>query len=279
MAFTMTIANAQSKKEQIENLTFSLDSLNQVVLSERQKFSITLDSLNQVIRKNQDDFELEMDKSVVTTRNLNTQLMRLISMNDSINTQLTAKDQKIDSLTLQIGELLKEKSALSSPQIDRENDWLMIESNIEVRQKDVDQLQQWLKMVVKPQELNQKSRSEFENIFTSNCYSYIEDAADFYWGYPGSIEEDELKSKWHSTFDLKYAKFGHAFENGNCGWATMNLRNIDFLGVLNGGDWFKLTITGGCGENDYSQTLIRIVKVIEKNGSWKIANFLSLQNG
>ena len=279
MVLTMTIANAQNKKEQIENLTFSLDSLNQVVAGERQNFNTTLDSLNQLLSKNQQDFELEMDKSSITIKNLNSQLIRLNSINDSLNTQLIAKNQKIDSLTLQIGELLEEIVALSSPQIDRENDWLMIESNLEVRQKDVYHVKQWLKVVVKPQEFDQKSRSEFENIFTPNCYSYIEDAADFYWGYPGSIEEDELKSKWHSTFDLKYAKFGHAFENGNCGWATMNLRNIDFLGVLNGGDWFKLTITGGCGENDYSQTLIRIVKVIEKNGSLKITNFLSLQDG
>ena len=94
MAFTLTIANAQSKKEQIENLTVSLDSLNHVVLGERQNFSITLDSLNQLLRKNQHDFELEMDKSIVTTKNLNTQLMRLNSMNDSINSQLIAKDEK-----------------------------------------------------------------------------------------------------------------------------------------------------------------------------------------
>ena len=44
MVFTMTIANAQSKKEQIENLTFSLDSLNQLVAGERQNFNTTLDS-------------------------------------------------------------------------------------------------------------------------------------------------------------------------------------------------------------------------------------------
>ena len=38
MVLTINIANAQSKKEQIENLTISLDSLNQVVSDERQIF-------------------------------------------------------------------------------------------------------------------------------------------------------------------------------------------------------------------------------------------------
>jgi hypothetical protein len=73
MVFTMTIANTQSKKEQIGNLTFSLDSLNQL------------------LSKNQQDFELEMDKSSITIKNLNTQLIRLNSINDSINIQLITK--------------------------------------------------------------------------------------------------------------------------------------------------------------------------------------------
>ena len=77
MVFTMTIANAQSKKEQIENLTFSLDSLNQLVAGERQNFNTTLDSLNQLLSKNQQDFELEMDKSSITIKNLNSQLRRV----------------------------------------------------------------------------------------------------------------------------------------------------------------------------------------------------------
>ncbi len=58
MTLTLCIANAQSKKEQIENLTITLDSLNQVVTNERQNFNITLDSMNQVLGKNQQYFEM-----------------------------------------------------------------------------------------------------------------------------------------------------------------------------------------------------------------------------
>jgi hypothetical protein len=104
------------------------------------------------------------------------------------------------------------------------------------------------------------------------------DATDYYWGYPGSIEEEEFKSKWKSIFDLKYSSFGHTFQNGNCGWASFKLENIEFLGSLNDGDWYKLTILGGCSENDYSQTLVRVVKIIEENGSFRIANFISLRD-
>lgn len=269
LILTVGVANAQSKKEQIENLAISLDSLNQVVTNERQNFNITLDSLNQVLVKNQQDFELEIDKSSITIKNLNSQLIRLNSINDSINIELITKDQKIDSLTLKILELLADIDSLGKPKIDKENNWLLIESNLKWTEKDYSKAVQWF---------NKNVFNGDQNIYTSTCYSYIMDATDYYWGYPGSIEEAEFKSKWESKFDLKYSSFGHAFQNGNCGWGSIKFRKIEFLGVLNGGDWYKLTIEGGCGENDYSNTLVRIVKLIEENGSFRIANFISIQD-
>jgi len=68
--------------------------------------------LNQVLSKNQQDFELEMDKSSITINNLNTQLICLSSINDSITIQLETKDQKIDSLTLKILEQLASQALL-----------------------------------------------------------------------------------------------------------------------------------------------------------------------
>jgi hypothetical protein len=106
MVFTMTIANAQSKKEQIENLTFSLDSLNQVVSGERQNFNTTLDSLNQLLSKNQQDFELEMDKSSITIKNLNSQLIRLNSINDSLSNGITRRQIRIDSISLALDSII-----------------------------------------------------------------------------------------------------------------------------------------------------------------------------
>lgn len=269
LILTAGVANAQSKKEQIENLTISLDSLNQVVTNERQNFNIMLDSLNRALVKKQQDFELEMDKSSITIKNLNSKLISLNSINDSINIELITKDQKIDSLTLKILKLLADMDSLSNPKLDKENNWLLIESNLKWIEKDYSTTVQWF---------NKNIFNGVQNIYTPSCYSYIMDATDYYWGYPGSIEEDEFKSKWKSIFDLKYSSFGHAFQNGNCGWVSFKLENIEFLGSLNDGDWFKLTILGGCGENDYSQTLVRVVKIIEEKGSYRIANFISLRD-
>lgn len=119
MVFTMTIVNAQSKKEQIENLTFSLDSLNQLVAGERQKFKTTLDSLNQLLSKNQQYFEIEIASYSIEINNLNTQIDSLISINDSINLQLKIKNQNIDSLILQKLELLADLDSLSLSKIDK----------------------------------------------------------------------------------------------------------------------------------------------------------------
>jgi len=276
MAFTFFTANAQSKKEQIESLTISLDSLNQV-LSRNQKYfevemeksSFELDSLNQVLSRNQKYFEVEMEKSSFELDNLNAQQTRLNSKIDSIYRQLKTKDQKIDSLTLNILELSAFIDSLSIPKIDKENNWLLIESNLKLTEKDYSKAVLWF---------NENVFNGGQNIYTSSCYSYITDATDYYWGYPGSIEEDEFKSNWESKFDLEYSSFGHAFQNGNCGWASFRFSKIEFLGVLNGGDWYKLTIEGGCEENDYSNTIIRVVKLNEENGSFRIENFISIQD-
>jgi hypothetical protein len=120
LILTAGVANAQSKKEQIENLTISLDSLNQVVTNERQNFNIMLDSLNQALVKNQQDFELEMDKSSITIKNLNSKLISLNSINDSINIELITKDQKIDLLILQKLELLTDIDSLSALRTDND---------------------------------------------------------------------------------------------------------------------------------------------------------------
>ena len=58
--------------------------------------------------------------------------------------------------------------------------------------------------------------------------------------------------------------------------AQKKLTKVEFLGELNNGDWFKLTIKGGSGTNDFSTTFIRVIKVIKKGNSFYIDNFISL---
>jgi hypothetical protein len=241
--------NAQSKKDQILSLNQSIDSLMLVL-------STTKDNIQQLN---------------ITIEGLNANVKEITEANEK-HTKI------IDALTAQIIEPQATIDSLKETNIEIENDWNLIKTNLVLNQKDISQTLQWLNNSIKLQNFDASSRKAFESVFTSSCYSYIEDVTEFYWGYQGNIEENKLISKWGTLFDLNYASFGHAFENGNCGWETLKVENIDFLGVLNSGDWFKLTIVGGCGVRDYSQTLVRVIKVIDENDTFKIANFLSEQD-
>ena len=78
MAFSLCISNAQNKKEQIENLTRSLDSLNQVVSNERQIFKKETQSK---------DAEISSRKKQIDQSNLR---------NDSLSNQLNEiKEEKL----------------------------------------------------------------------------------------------------------------------------------------------------------------------------------------
>jgi hypothetical protein len=111
---------------------------------------------------------------------------------------------------------------------------------------------------------------------TKDCFGFIKDVIDSHLGYPGSIEFSTLRRKWSGRFDMKYTQYAHLFETGNGGWGTKQLTNVKYLGSLNNGDWFQLTIKGGGGENDFSETLIRVVKVIQENQRYYISNFIGI---
>ena len=92
------------------------------------------------------------------------------------------------------------------------------------------------------------------------------------------MSEEEFVKKWQDKYDVNYSHFSHLFENGDCGWGTREIVELKHLGTLNDGEWFQLTIEGGCGEKDYSETIIRVLKIIKVNNTYKIDNFLSLKD-
>ena len=106
------IANAQSKKEQIESLTISLDSLSQVINSERSNFNVTKDSLNQFIEKSQQNFDLEIAKSNAKINDLISELNKLTSINDSINIDLNNVNEEKIILNQEISTISKSVDSL-----------------------------------------------------------------------------------------------------------------------------------------------------------------------
>lgn len=134
-------------------------------------------------------------------------------------------------------------------------------------QKDTTAIQEWFKGNLGP-------LANPERMLSKDCLAFVTDVADCTLGYDESISDKELARKWAKRFDVR-SRWDHAFENGNGGWASRKLAACEFLGELNGGDWFRLVIKGGCGENDFSETLIRVVKVESTGGGYQITNFMS----
>jgi hypothetical protein len=71
----------------------------------------------------------------------------------------------------------------------------------------------------------------------------------------------------------------HLFETEQDGWGTKVIKDISYLGTLNEGEWFKVTIIGGWGENDFSTKLVRVLKILNVKNKLLVDNFISLEGG
>lgn len=109
MVFTMTIANAQSKKEQIENLTFSLDSLNQAVYNERQIFKQEAQSKDAEISSQ----KYQIDQLNLRNDSLSTQLNEIKEEKLNLSQEFSTLSKRVDSLKQQTTELTNNNSTNS----------------------------------------------------------------------------------------------------------------------------------------------------------------------
>jgi len=147
-----------------------------------------------------------------------------------------------------------------------ENDFEKLENQIRKVEKDTSAVQKWLEKNIKP-------LTNTNHMFSAELLKFRSDQAEVNW--EGTMTEAQLREKWGARFDVK--RLGdHPFETGNCGWESMKIAKFEHLGELNGGDWFRLTIRGGCRENDYSDTVKRVVKIVSENGKFQITNLVCL---
>ena len=148
-----------------------------------------------------------------------------------------------------------------------ENDYRLVKTKLQPSKRDVAAIRSWM-------ELNLAPSADPTAMFSSECREFANDISASVWGYDGSITAEQVKKKWGHRFDVRNP-WDHSFEDGNCGWASRKLAGFRYLGVLNDGDWFLLTIKGGCGDNDYSRKLERVVKVETRNGNYRITNMMN----
>jgi len=155
---------------------------------------------------------------------------------------------------------------LSAEELIPENDYGKIESQIRKVEKDTSAVEEWIGKNIKPM-------ANTNHMFSAEFLKFTNDKNEV--NYEGTMSAEQLRQKWGNHFDLGRTN-DHPFETGNCGWDSRKLAKFEHLGELNGGDWFRLTIAGGCQKNDYSETVVRVVKVVSIDGKFQIANLFCL---
>ena len=102
MVFTISIATAQSKKEQIENLSYKLDSLTTIINQERKDFSIAQRESNGEI--------FNLKDSIDNLSSLNQELHHNLSnadyIVDSLSIEVSRRQIKTDSLSLALDSVI-----------------------------------------------------------------------------------------------------------------------------------------------------------------------------
>ena len=151
-----------------------------------------------------------------------------------------------------------------------ENNFDVIKEKFVKSEKDITEITKWVKKVVMADAMQPVK------CFTKRCDEFVSDANSVYWDYPDAMDKKTFQKKWETTYDLKYCSFSQIFESGNCGWMSKKLTSNEYLGTLNGGEWFRITINGSCSENDFSEKVIRVIKVVNENDKFLIDNFVAI---
>ena len=280
LIFQTNMIFSQSKKKEIMLLKVNVDSLKIVLENDRNSNFKEVQELNSAIEnlKNKiSSLESEVKDAIYNLNQKELENMQLKNVLNQNLTEISSLKRKLinknDSLIIISNELHKIKTATQNTHSNfPENNYDLLVPKFRNKEKDISEYNKWLANIV-AMDLDGDT-----SYVTKKCYDYIFDVLDFYWGADGSIDEKTLNKKWANQYDLKHSGWGHLFETGNGGWGTKKLTKIEFLGELNNGDWFKLTIKGGSGENDFSTTLVRVIKVIRKGNSFYIDNFISLSD-
>jgi hypothetical protein len=259
---------AQSKKEQIELLNLRIDSLMVVLQNDRNGSLKLVQEHNQIIDKLNSDLGKSEQKNTMQEK----EIYRFEQLNKERTTEIEKLRKMHAETTDSIAKLLQQcrENKFSSKLNYSENNYDQIALNFKTKTKELDDCKKWITNVV---------QNEFPldtTYVTPLCMDYIQYNIQSYLGYIG---EDELEiynpTKLKEYYDFKYSKFHHLFETGNCGWQSRKILQLDYLGELNNGYWFNIVIKGGCGFNDYSNTIKRVIKIIKRNNNFYIDNFLS----
>lgn len=274
----LSLSFGQSKKKQIETLQMRTDSLIDVLTKERDMNAARFQeqiNINELAQNQIDSLRSELrtlnnvyNQTEIEKSQFRDDLRQMVAEANKLKNNLTELKDSLQIITAETAQIRKKLQNVYLGIPEDNFDYLV--TKLMNKDKNTSDYTNWILKILP------KDTDGDVTYVTETCLDYISDVIDNSSGYDESLDTGTLIKKWANKYDLKYATFGHLFETGTCGWASRKLISIDFLGELNSGNWFKLTLKGGCGVNDYSETIIRVIKVIKKGNAFYIDNFLSL---
>lgn len=113
IAFCMTATYAQSKKEQIAQLTFSLDSLNNILAKERINFNAKNTELYTTIKQQKNDIETQTTEIIHLNKQLEIKQLELTTKQDELDKQ-RAEIERVYKLLLTKTEEYEQLKVLPS---------------------------------------------------------------------------------------------------------------------------------------------------------------------
>ena len=113
MVFTITISNAQSKKEQIKNLTYKLDSLAILINEERKEFSIERGASNQELNSTKMALESKIDLLKNENDSKNDTIESLRQYNQLLISDLNSKADSVEIFKLKKERIIEVNSYYS----------------------------------------------------------------------------------------------------------------------------------------------------------------------
>lgn len=253
------IVFGQNKKDIIEILEQRVDSLS-IEFNKEQKHNF--EKVSELDARVKSLTEIINQKDLISTQ-LKADLLKTQTEKAMLQDELHSL---VDSLNNLSAELIKIK-ALTAEAEDEvpENNYNALIGKFRQEGKDVTEIKKWLTDEILGPNLGDKLT------LTPKVAEYVYDVNSDEF----SLDSTALYKKWSGVFDLKH-DFFYLFDVYDPGCESTRKLNIEYLGELNRGSWFMITISVTCkGSSDVSK-IVNVIKVIPVGWRFYIDNYISL---
>ena len=255
------IVFGQNKKDIIEILEQRVDSLS-IEFNKEQKHNF--EKVTELDAKVKSLTEIINQKELISTQ-LKSDLLKTQNEKATLQNELYSLVDSLNNLSVELNKI-KTRIAKEEDEVP-ENNYNALIGKFRHEGKDVTEIKNWLTNEILGPNLGDKLT------LTPRVAEYVYDVNSDEF----SLDSTALYKKWSGVFDLKH-DFFYLFDVGDQGCAATRKLNIEYLGELNRGSWFMITILVTCkgSSDEQGSKIVNVIKVIPVGGRFYIDNYISL---